>query len=134
MPRRLPGFRIVTALSAIALAAVGTGTAGAPAAAAPAASYQVGPITDVSGCGGQNAEVEQAADPKLGYVYAEWMGCKGIAVARSADGGRTWDPPVSLPGTVGSNVNTWDPPSQWRQMAPSTPRSCWPATVSTTRW
>ena len=109
MPRRLPGFRAVTALSAIALAAVGTGTAGAPAAAAPAASYQVGPITDVSGCGGQNAEVEQAADPKLGYVYAEWMGCKGIAVARSADGGRTWDPPVSLPGTVGSNVNTWDP-------------------------
>jgi len=37
--------------------------------------------------------VEQAADAKLGYVYAEWMGCRGIAVARSTDGGRTWDAP-----------------------------------------
>ena len=36
------------------------------------------------------------------------MGCRGIAVARSTDGGRTWDAPVSLPGTVGSNKNTWD--------------------------
>jgi hypothetical protein len=53
--------------------------------------------------------VEQAVDPRLGYVYEEWMGCTGIAVARSADGGRTWDAPVSLPGTVGSNGNTWDP-------------------------
>src|SRR5260221_10082537 len=82
---------------------------GKVSAARPAASYQVDPITDVSSCSGQNAEVEQAVDPKLGYVYEEWMGCRGIAVARSADGGRTWDAPVSLPGTVGSNINTWDP-------------------------
>ncbi len=109
MRRRLLGFRAVTALSVIALAAVGTDTAGAAASATPAASYQVGPITDVSSCSGQNAEVEQAVDPKLGYVYEEWMGCRGIAVARSTDGGRTWDAPVSLPGTVGSNINTWDP-------------------------
>ena len=105
--------RISAALGAITLAtAIGVataGAAGAATAAGPAASYQVGPITDVSGCGGQNAEVEQAVDPKLGYVYEVWMGCKGIAVARSADGGRTWDAPVSLPGTVGSNGNTWDP-------------------------
>ena len=106
-------LRVATALSAITLAAaVGTattGAAGATIAAGPGVAYQVGPITDVSTCGGQNAEVEQAVDPKLGYVYEEWMGCKGIAVARSTDGGRTWDAPVSLPGTVGSNVNTWDP-------------------------
>ena len=36
----------------------------------------------------------------MGYVYAEWMGCRGIAVARSTDGGRTWDAPVSLSGTT----------------------------------
>jgi BNR/Asp-box repeat protein len=102
-------FRIVIALSAVALVAAPVTAAGAAATAGPAVSYRTGPITDVSSCGGQNAEVEQAVDPRLGYVYEAWMGCKGIAVARSTDGGRTWDAPVSLPGTVGSNVNTWDP-------------------------
>jgi len=107
--------RVVTALSVITLVtAIGTssaGAAGATAAAGPTATatYQVGPITDVSTCGGQNAEVEQAVDAGLGYVYEEWMGCKGIAFARSTDGGRTWGEPVNLPGTVGSNLNTWDP-------------------------
>ncbi len=113
MSRHLHKLRVITALSAFTLAAVmGTVTAdaaGAATAAGPAAAYQVGPITDVSPCGGQNAEVEQAADAKRGYVFQAWMGCKGIAVARSADGGRTWAAPVSLPGTVGSNFNTWDP-------------------------
>ena len=108
MSGRLHGFRAVTALSAAVLAAA-TATAGAASAAGPAVGYRSGPVTDVSACGGQNAEVEQAVDPKLGYVYEEWMGCRGIAVARSTDGGRTWDAPVSLPGTVGSNRNTWDP-------------------------
>jgi hypothetical protein len=106
--RRPRGHRRRFALAApvVGLAAALLGSVPALAAGA---SYQVGPVTDVSSCGGQNAEVEQAVDPKLGYVYEEWMGCKGIAVARSTDGGRTWDAPVSLPGTVGSNVNTWDP-------------------------
>jgi hypothetical protein len=115
MVRHLRDLRVITALGAITVAtAAGTATAGAAGAATatgtgPAAAYQVGPITDVSTCGGQNAEVEQAVDPKLGYVYEEWMGCKGIAVARSTDDGKTWGAPVSLPGTVGSNGNTWDP-------------------------
>jgi hypothetical protein len=113
MSGRLRGLCFLAALGAITLAAaMGTLTAGAVSAAAAAgsaATYQVGPISDVSRCGGQNAEVEQAVDPRVGYVYEEWMGCKGIAVARSTDGGRTWDAPVNLPGTVGSNVNTWDP-------------------------
>ena len=105
-------FRIVAVLGTIMLAAVGSpaaAAAGATATAGPAAAYQVGPIADVSTCGGKNAEVEQAVDARLGYVYAEWMGCRGIAVARSTDGGRAWGAPVSLPGTVGSNLNTWDP-------------------------
>ena len=106
MPTHFHRVRVVAALSAITLAVgVGTaGAAGAAAAAGSAAAFQVGPITEVSTCGGQNAEVEQAVDAKLGYIYEEWMGCKGIAVARSTDGGRTWDAPVSLPGTVGSNA------------------------------
>src|SRR5437870_10026772 len=57
-------------------------------------TYGVGPIADISAsCSGQNAEVEQAADVKLGYVYETWMGCRGIAFARSTDGGRTFDTP-----------------------------------------
>jgi hypothetical protein len=77
---------------------------------AAAATYSVGPITNVTAsCGGQNAEVEQAADSTLGYVYEEWMGCSGIAFARSTDGGTTFSSPVSVPGSVGSNVNSWDP-------------------------
>lgn len=113
MPRHLRRLRVITVLTAVALAtAMGTTCAraagGAPLAE-PAASYQVGPITDVSTCSGQNAEVEQAVDARLGYIYEEWMGCRGIAVTRSTDGGRTWDAPVNLPDTVGSNFNTWDP-------------------------
>jgi hypothetical protein len=80
------------------------------AAPASAATYGVGPVTDLSAsCGGQNAEVEQAVDPKLGYVYEDWMGCHGIGFARSTDGGATWQAPIALPGTVGSNFNVWDP-------------------------
>lgn len=77
-------------------------------AAAP--TYSVGPITEVSAsCSGQNAEVEQATDPTLGFVYETWMGCKGIAFARSIDGGLHFEAPASLPGSAASNVNVWDP-------------------------
>ena len=109
MPWHVRGFHVITAVSAITLAMGAAAAAGVMAGATPAAGYPVGPITDVSSCGGKNAEVEQAVDPKLGYVYEDWMGCRGIAVARSTDGGRTWDAPVNLPDTVGSNKNTWDP-------------------------
>ncbi len=107
MSRFRPSSRIVTVLTAITVVTA-VGASAGPAAARSAATYQVGPITRVSTCGGQNAEVEQAVDARLGYVYGEWMGCKGIGFARSADGGRTWSAPVDLPGT-GSNINTWDP-------------------------
>src|SRR5690349_926253 len=81
-----------------------------PPGPALAATTSVGTTTNISsGCAGQNAEVEQSADPTLGYVYAEWMGCSGIGFARSRDGGRTWDTPISLPGAAGSNINSWDP-------------------------
>jgi hypothetical protein len=79
-------------------------------ARAQAAGYTVGPITDLTtSCAGQNAEVEQAVDQKLGYVYEEWMGCSGIAFARSTNGGQTFGAPLSVPGSVGSAYNSWDP-------------------------
>src|SRR5437763_8315942 len=82
----------------------------APATAAVAPPYPVSPITNLSAsCGGQNAEVEQATDPKLGYVYDVWMGCNGIAFARSTNGGLSFEKPLSVPGSIGWNVNAWDP-------------------------
>src|SRR5437879_2215379 len=73
-------------------------------------SYNVGPVTDISAsCSSQNAEVEQAVDQKLGYVYEAFMGCRGIAFDRSTNGGATFDTPISVPGSIGSNVNAWDP-------------------------
>src|SRR4051812_47371122 len=82
----------------------------APASATITATYSISPPTDISAsCAGQNAEVEEAADTRLGYVYDVWMGCRGIAFARSTDGGRTFSTPTSVPGSVGSNLNSWDP-------------------------
>ncbi len=81
-----------------------------PALAAASATYAFGSILTLSSaCSGQNAEVESAADPAVGNVYSVWMGCKGIAFARSTDRGRTFGTPIAVPGSVGSNVNSWDP-------------------------
>src|SRR5712692_220409 len=109
--RALPAFLVAVALAAVpVLLAIPVQARAATVQDPPRATYTVGPITDLSApCSGQNAEVEQAADPSLGYVYDIWMGCKGIAFARSADGGRSFDTPISVPGSVGSNVNVWDP-------------------------
>jgi hypothetical protein len=105
----MPGVdarRIVRAVGILLVAAPLFGAS--PALAAT--TYTIAPVTDVSAsCSGQNAEVEQAADSKLGYVYEIWMGCKGIGFARSTDGGLSYDKPVSVPGSVGSNYNSWDP-------------------------
>jgi hypothetical protein len=78
---------------------------------ASAATYTQSPIVRVSTCSGQNAEVEQAVDRTRGYVYEEWMGagCQNIAFARSLDGGKTFQAPISVPGATGSTYNSWDP-------------------------
>src|SRR5438045_8873239 len=80
-------------------------------ASAASTSYSVGPISNLSAtsCSGANAEVEQAVDPSLGYVYEEWMGCSKIAFSRSLDGGATFGAAATLPGSIGSNLNAWDP-------------------------
>jgi hypothetical protein len=105
LPLVVPGQARAATVQAVALRAVA-----AAVRTSSGTTFSVGPISDLSAsCSGQNAEVEQAADPGVGYVYDIWMGCKGIGFARSTDGGRTFDPPVSVPGSVGSNVNVWDP-------------------------
>jgi hypothetical protein len=97
-------------LALVALTGLAAALLGSVPALAAGAGYTVGPVTDVSAsCSGQNAEVEQAADARLGYAYETWMGCRGIAFARSTNGGRSFDTPISVPGSVGSNVNSWDP-------------------------
>src|SRR3989440_111693 len=83
---------------------------GATPAFSASTAYTIGPVIDISAsCSSQNAEVEQAVDQKLGYVYETWMGCRGIAFARSTDGGKTFAAPVSVPGSIGSNINTREP-------------------------
>jgi hypothetical protein len=108
MTRRLLAGRMWVMGAAI----IGLATGAGPAAAvshAPAArpGPVISPISELSGaCAGQNAEVEQAADRRRGYVYEEWMGCQNqIALARSTDGGRHFGPPVVLAGSSGA----WDP-------------------------
>jgi BNR/Asp-box repeat len=83
---------------------------GTTPASASVTSFVASSLTDIStSCAGQNAEVEQAVDQTRGYVYELWMGCGGIAFARSTDGGAHFSKPISVPGSVGSNTNTWDP-------------------------
>src|SRR5439155_23870704 len=63
-----PMGRIVTAILGAAMVAA------SPALAASGTTYDVSPVANVSAsCAGQNAEVEQAVDQKLGYVYETWM-------------------------------------------------------------
>jgi hypothetical protein len=81
---------------------------GATPASASVTSFLTSSLTDIStSCAGQNAEVEQAVDGSL--VYEIWMGCSGIAFARSTDGGAHFSKPISVPGSLGSDLNTWDP-------------------------
>lgn len=68
--------------------------------------YRVGAVRQISRCPGDNAEVEEAVDPTGTYVYAEWIGCRGIAFARSTDGGLHFGPAVRLRG---SQRGSWDP-------------------------
>src|SRR5256885_334050 len=101
--RALRGFAVLTMVgSALAIEAPG-------ALAASTTAYHVGPVSLISTCSGQNAEVEQAVDRSNGYIYETWMGCRGIAFTRSIDGGRTFESPTYVPGSTGSNVNAWDP-------------------------
>jgi hypothetical protein len=104
------GARVINRLGLLAAAVALIAISTMAVASAAASTYTVSPNVNISSsCSGQNAEVLQAVDRGLGYVYETWMGCNGIAFARSTDGGRTFGKPISVPGSIGSNVNTWDP-------------------------
>ena len=97
-------------VSWISLAGAAAASLAIPSTAIAATNFGVAPISNIStSCAGQNAEVEQAVDTKVHYVYEAWMGCSGIAFARSVDGGLTFGHPISVPGSVGSSTNSWDP-------------------------
>jgi hypothetical protein len=89
---------VVSLMDSAAMASVVTATtpSGPP--------VSVGVISAVSApCTGQNAEVEQAVDPSgSGYVYEAWTGCGGIGFSRSTNGGATFSPAVTLPGSLDS--------------------------------
>jgi BNR/Asp-box repeat len=98
---------LLTLTSPPRLAPSGTGaslTAALTATATPA-STAVGPVTQVSHCPGQNAEVETATG-KPDYVYDLWIGCGGIGFARSTDGGLHFGKSMTVPGSAGFS---WDP-------------------------
>jgi hypothetical protein len=54
-----------------------------------------------------NAEVVQAYDRALGYLYEAWIGCGGIGFGRSIDGGFSFDTALTVPGS--GIASTWDP-------------------------
>ena len=95
------------AISVLAIAAALAAPVRAPAAFGSTVTDAVSQIADVSrACTDQNAEVEQAVDLPRRYVYELWMGCAGIAFARSTDGGHHFMAPIDVPGSVASS---WDP-------------------------
>ena len=85
---------------AVATSAHGAGRAGGHIAAGDL--YGVGPVTDVSRCPGGSSEVEEATAPP-DYVYVAWIGCGGEGFARSVDGGKTFQRPITLPDSSGSD-------------------------------
>jgi len=116
-PRRVGLVRLLAAaglapacvflgFTAPAVAAPGLGTA----QGGPGSGYQVSPATEVSTCGGYNAEVEQAT-AKPHYVYEAWIGCGGEGFARSTDGGLHFSNPIMLPGSMSSRSTFTDDPA-----------------------
>jgi BNR/Asp-box repeat len=116
-PRRVGSVRLLAA-AGLAPACVFLGFT-PPAVAAPGSGaaqgghgsgYQVSPVTEVSTCGGYNAEVEQAT-AKPDYVYEAWIGCGGEGFARSTDGGLHFSTPIMLPGSASSRSTFTDDPA-----------------------
>ena len=141
--RRVGSVRLLAA-AGLAPACVFLGFT-APAVAAPglgtaqgghSSGYQVSPVTEVSTCGGSNAEVEQAT-AKPHYVYEAWTGCGGEGFARSTDGGLHFSNPIMLPDSTSSRSTFTDDPAI--AVAPNGARcTCrgyaTPRTTPTRRW
>src|SRR5258708_18528347 len=85
--------RLRACLAALATAACSATPAG------PSPAARTSAILSISHCGGQNAEVVQAAAGR--NVYEAWIGCGGIGFARSADGGQSFGHPLTMPESQG---------------------------------
>src|SRR5437016_10002067 len=73
--RRVPRFRLLQNAKAVGTLCGAALLFAATPALGAGTTFAVGPVTDISAsCSGPNAEVEQAADVALGYVYETWMG------------------------------------------------------------
>jgi hypothetical protein len=95
---------LFTLIAVVVTAWVGVAQAGAEPVA------KISPSVQVSNCKGQNAEVEEAVDHL--YVYDLWMGCTWIGFARSTDGGQSFGPSLTVPGsfsTTNPDSFAWDP-------------------------
>lgn len=75
----------------------------------PTTSISPGVVWLSKGCPSWSGEIEEARDPRLGYLYADWIGCDAISITfvRSTDGGRTFSKPFVFHD--GSWTNAWDP-------------------------
>ncbi|HEV2373374.1 MAG TPA: sialidase family protein [Streptosporangiaceae bacterium] len=106
--------KIVTGMAVMGLTLTGAGSATAAQHGTQdhrgSSTSRASTVIDVSqGCSGGNAEVE-AATAAPDYVYDVWIGCGGIGFARSTDGGATFSKPITVPGSVGSQIRqSWDP-------------------------
>jgi hypothetical protein len=49
------------------------------------------------------------ASRRGGEVFREERAGRGATTARSTDGGQTFEQPIPVPGSTGSNYNSWDP-------------------------
>src|SRR5258708_8037205 len=85
--------RLRACLAALATAACSATPAG------PSPAARTSAILSISHCGGQNAEVVQAAAGR--NVYEAWIGCGGIGFARAADGGQSFGQPLTMPESQG---------------------------------
>ncbi|HEY6238050.1 MAG TPA: sialidase family protein, partial [Thermoplasmata archaeon] len=66
-------------------------------------------LVDVPCNSSGNAEVVQAFDPATGNLYEAWIGCGGIGFSRSTDGGATFEPALTVPGSTPPLGSSWDP-------------------------
>jgi hypothetical protein len=66
-------------------------------------------LVDVPCNSSGNAEVVQTYDAARGNLYEAWIGCGGIGFSRSTDGGATFEPALTVPGSTPPLGSSWDP-------------------------
>lgn len=101
---RIGGLLAGVLLGCLALT---TAAGASPLAGRPSSPVAISELS--RSCPASSSEVEEAVDPKIGAVFADWIGCdrQSIAFVRSTDGGRHFSKPVLLAGSV--NQVVWDP-------------------------